>query len=99
MWPAWKRSEIQTSENVAKIVCAELSTKYRNDGWILSANYTKGNTDNMNSHIMSALTGLCSNKMNIISLDFAFSTSLIDISLLVNHHKALAKQNFVVIDL
>lgn len=102
MWPEWNRSEIKTDENVAKVLSSEMSTKYRtdnNDGWILTANYAKGNTDKINSFMLSTLTGPWQSKMNVISLDYVFSTNLIDISLYVNHQKALSKQNFIVIDL
>lgn len=100
MWPAWEQKEIKTDVNVVKAMSTELSTKYRSDnnvGWILTAN-ARGNTDRINSYIMSALNGPWSTKMNVISLDYVFSTSLIDTCLSVNHQKALGKQNFVVID-
>jgi len=102
LWPAWERSDIQTDENVAKVLSSQMSTKYRtdnNDGWILTANYAKGNTDSINSFMLSTLTGPWHSKMNVISLDYVFSSNLIDISLSVNHQKALSKQNFIVIDL
>jgi hypothetical protein len=101
LWPEWKRSEIQIDENVSKVLSSELSAKLRtdnNDGWILTANYAKGNTD-VNSFMLSSLAGPWDSKMNVISLDYVFSTNVIDISLSVNHQKALSKKNFVIIDL
>jgi hypothetical protein len=104
LWPAWRHREVKT--NAVNNFSTELSTKYHqadkaDDGWILDIAYGNSSLDiieEINSRIASSLTEP-STKANVIPLDFAFSSNLVDISLNVNHQKALAKQNFIVIDL
>lgn len=76
----------------------------KEDGWILDINYIGNastsidNASRVNSQIISSLTGVWILKANVVSLDYVFSTNLVEVSLYVNQQKALQALNHLVID-
>jgi hypothetical protein len=104
LWSSWDQNLIKT-DNVAKRMSTIFSTKFRTNkevGWILDIDYSDINyetIEKVNLQIVSSLAGQWSTKVNIIPLNFAFTTNLIEICLHVNQQKALGKQNFITIDL
>lgn len=76
----------------------------KEDGWLLDISYSTNasssidNASKVNSQIISSLTGAWIFKANVVSLDYVFSTNLVEISLYVNQQKALQTQSYFVID-
>jgi hypothetical protein len=109
LWPSWERVGIKTAD--LKVVKHFMSNVFpakfrvdKEDGWLLDINYTANastsidNARKVNSQIISSLTGAWVLKANVVSLDYVFSTNLVDISLYVNQQKTLQTQNYFVID-
>lgn len=109
LWPTWERVGIKTTDlTVVKHFLSNVfPSKFRvdkEDGWILDINYIKNtsasidNAIQVNSQIISSLTGVWILKANVVPLDYVFSTNLVEVSQYVNEQKALQTQKHFVID-
>ncbi|KAG5676926.1 hypothetical protein PVAND_006723 [Polypedilum vanderplanki] len=99
LWPQWNHNQINITENVANI-STRFSEKIKsadmvNEGWILEIISKKSLKDIDNNFFIQMLN---ESLVNVISLNFAFLTNIIDISLNINNQRALSRQNFITID-